>query len=205
MRVYTWLQLLTVLGNIPVSAALLAGHQAARLRSAALERSIPGLLSPPSLPLSLSLPPSSAAVCVCACVPPRARRIRQHAGTAFPKESSALSFVPVLLPLSLSLSAVIKRAGTICPFRQFIASCLFFIVCSPSQMLGQHFLGGGGVGVGEGGTPGSNGICCGFFFFFLFSVSSLFQFIRGPVFGIRKRHCCFLTLSEERRDSSGIS
>lgn len=126
MRVYTWLQLLTVLGNIPVSAALLAGHQAARLRSAALERSIPGLLSPPSLPLSLSLPPSSAAVCVCACVPPRARRIRQHAGTAFPKESSALSFVPVLLPLSLSLSAVIKRAGTICPFRQFIASCLFF-------------------------------------------------------------------------------
>lgn len=152
MRVYTWLQLFTVLGNIPVSAALLAGHQAARLRSAALERSIPGLLSPPPPSLSRFRSRRRRQLCVCACVPPRARRIRQHAGTAFPKESSALSFVPVLLPLSLSLSAVIKRAGTICPFRQFIASCLFFIVCSPSQMLGQHFLGGGGgVGVGEGG------------------------------------------------------
>lgn len=144
MRVYTWLQLLTVLGNIPVPAALLAGHQAVRLRSAALERSIPGLLSAP-LPPSLAFAPAVVGSCVCVRACPRARRIRQHAGTAFPKESSALSFVPVLLPLSLSLSAVIKRAGTICPFRQFIASCLFFIVCSPSQMLGQHFLGGGGA------------------------------------------------------------
>lgn len=125
MRVYTWLQLFTVLGNIPVSAALLAGHQAARLRSAALERSIPGLLSPP-LPPSLAFAPAVVGSCVCVRACTRARRIRQHAGTAFPKESSALSFVPILLPLSLSLSAVIKRAGTICPFRQFIASCLFF-------------------------------------------------------------------------------
>lgn len=71
MRVYTWLQLLTVLGKIPVSAALLAGHQAARLRSAALERSIPGLLSPPSLSPVRSR--RRRQLCVRACVRARAR------------------------------------------------------------------------------------------------------------------------------------
>lgn len=58
---------------------------------------------------------------------------------------------------------MIKRAGTICPFRQFITSCLFLFAalhrCYVNTFFGWWW-----------GTPGSNGICCGCFGLFSLSV-----------------------------------
>lgn len=111
----------------------LAGHQAVGPRSAALSAAScrPRLL--PFHPLS-PVPPLGAVyafVCVCVCVHQCVCVLLQSdstLGLRFPrKKLSSLSFLSVLLPLSLSLSTVIKRAGTICPFRQLITSCPLFL------------------------------------------------------------------------------
>lgn len=83
----------------------------------------------PAFPPSLSRAAAGSSVRVCVCISVCVLlQSDSTLGLRFPrKKLSSLSFLPVLLPLSLSLSTVIKRAGTICPFRQLITSCSLFL------------------------------------------------------------------------------